>query len=147
MSKHLLAIRVDRRTDIQHYTRTLPNSLPILFSPCPFSSLFVLPGSCSPLTPPLLAPPPKLTPTPQSATGSSLPPCLLAHGFFSREFTFLRLWVGEGCCQEATGKCTCLEPIWKPGPAGRGGTEYFPGDSAVCCRGAIELHGITLSFA
>lgn len=54
------------------------------FLPCPFSSLFVLPVSCSPLTPPLLAPPPKSTPTPQPAAGSSLPPCFFAHGFFSR---------------------------------------------------------------
>lgn len=31
MSKHLLAIRDDHRTDIQHYTRTLPHSLPTCF--------------------------------------------------------------------------------------------------------------------
>lgn len=32
---------------------------------------------------------------------------------FWRGFTLLRLWVGEGCCQEAAGKRTCLEPLWE----------------------------------
>lgn len=77
MSKHLFAIRGGRKTDIQHNARTLPQSLPIFyfFSPCPFSSLSVLPVSCSPPTPPL-CPPPTLTPTPPPAAGSCLPPCL-----------------------------------------------------------------------
>lgn len=77
MSKHLFAIRGGGKTDIQHNARTLSQSLPILsfFHPVPFSSLSVLPVSCSPPTPPL-RPPPTLTPTPLPAAGSCLPPCL-----------------------------------------------------------------------
>lgn len=39
MSKHLLAIRDDHRTDIQDYTRTLPNSLPFFFTLSFFQSV------------------------------------------------------------------------------------------------------------
>lgn len=109
MSKHLFAIRDGCKTDIQHNARTLPQSLPIFLffftlslfqSVRPSSLLFPShPTTSSPTDP--QHPPHRLQLAP-----ASLPA-------FWRGFTLLRLWVGEGCCQETAGKRTCLEPLWE----------------------------------